>query len=286
MSLAFTTINSIHVKMLLIVLLLGLTTPLLAAQNDKKVASTTGENTAISTFLHTESVWLTDKSGKFLTLQREYLSANFNGIILLVSDIATPPNNPHDIEPLRSSLNTVGWTTVSITAPPFGSDEETSNDSASTSINSLYTASLVERLKATIKSVSSITENIVLIVQGRQVAYLTHAIEQEKLVELTAVIFIEASVAYPVAQSADNKKELEQPIHLQALAHSISKLKLPILDIYRDVDALSKKNMRLRKQLSRKNQQLNYRQLHLYTRLNSGYLFESIYGWLRSIELN
>ncbi|NRA61469.1 MAG: DUF3530 family protein [Psychrobium sp.] len=265
------------------VLLLGLTTQSLAAENDNKTTST---NSTVSTYKQTESVWLTDKSGKFLTLQREYLSATLNGVILLVSDIATPPNNPHDIEPLRRSLNTVGWTTVSITAPPFGSDEETTKDSASTSINTLYAAALVKRIKATIKSVSSISENIVLVVQGRQVAYLTHAIAQEKLVELTAVIFIEASVAYAVAQSVSDDKELEQPIHLPALAQSISILKLPVLDIYRDVDALSKKNMRLRKQLSLRNQQLNYRQIHLYTRLNSGYLFESIYGWLRSIGLN
>ena len=224
-----------------------------------------------------EVIWLDATSGKFMSLQREHLSKTRRGIAILLPDIAMSPINPDYIEPLRHSLNHVGWATLSIEPPP----QSLLNEAASEE-QSAYAKALIERVNSAIAWGKKNNRYSVLIAQGRQMAYLIEAQVQQHLQPVNAVILLNAQPAYT---QASEELKLRYPDNQQQLSQQLTALALPILDINQTNRSESTAHLQLRDGLAKRQQHKSYRQIRYLARKNYAPATKSIYGWLTSIGL-
>lgn len=265
-----------------------------------------------------EILWLTTDDGKFLALKRDYLATKERGIAILVSDIATPVNHKVDINPIRKELNEYGWTTISIN-PPSGSllnpvvetppsmakndkdmkptDSKDDTDVAMAEKPAMnksmvdpestmkendglaYTDELIERVLSAQEWAIVQSRNTILIIQGRQVAYLTNALIQQHLHDMRAIVVIDANTAVANSSSA------LYPTTSNQLSTALSQLKMPLLDIYHLKNAKVRADMLKRKQMSIKEGQRGYRQYLKSTYSKEKHLSKIIYGWLKTLGI-
>ena len=245
-----------------------------------------------------EVTWLTGESGKFLALKREYLAAKHRGVAIFVSDLSAPINYSLDIEPLRTTINNYGFSSITINAPslelfaaetaektPENSTEdpkENMNRPAMTSTIDAtpYSQALIDRINSAHKMAAAESKNIILVAQGRQVAYLSNALIQQHLRPLNAVVVIDANSAL-----YDNQAQM-YPASIEQLSKQLVQLKMPLLDIYHlsnaDIDA----QMKMRKQLSLKAKKTSYRQHLKPTYSEEQTLAKIVYGWLKSLGIH
>lgn len=253
-----------------------------------------------------EVTWLTTESGKFLALKRDYLAAKHRGVAIFVSDLSAPINYSLDIEPLRTSITQYGYSSITINAPSLdlfapandkevdtsaenkASEETASNtmDEATelveaTELNATpYVQELIERINSAHKLGAMSSKDIILVIQGRQVAYLTNALIQQHLRPLRAVVVIDANVAMN-----DNQATM-YPATMKQLSQQLVQLKMPLFDIYHLWDTQIEEQMKLRKQLSLKAKQKRYRQHLKPTYSEEQTLSKVIYGWLKSLGID
>ncbi|NRA84099.1 MAG: DUF3530 family protein [Gammaproteobacteria bacterium] len=237
----------------------------------------------------TEVRWLTLDSGKFLALQRHYLSATHRGTAILVADRHSTPTNSNGINQLRIGLNEHGWDTLAL-MPPINvtnvasTDDATEPETPAAAPTSLsYQQQLLARLQSAYQVASLTKMDLIVIAQGSQASYITKFYLDQVLRLPDAFIVLDARPEYWAKQESSD----EAPIATsQALfSEQISQLDLHILDIYRLQNNLSE-HMVLRKKLSIKNHQYTYRQSELYDSDNSHQLVKTVYGWLKSAGLN
>ncbi|MGB0833843.1 MAG: DUF3530 family protein [Psychrobium sp.] len=259
----------------------------------------------LATMLPSDEVtWLTTESGKFLALKRDYLAAKHRGVAIFISDLSAPINYSLDIEPLRTSINQYGYSSITINAPSLdlfapaakNESDENASDSAddkadedldsdkmvqATTLNATpYVKELIERINSAHKLGAMSSKDIILIIQGRQVAYLTNALIQQHLRPLRAVVVIDANVAMN-----DNQATM-YPATMKQLSQQLVQLKMPLFDIYHLWDMQIEEQMKLRKQLSLKAKQSRYRQHLKPTYSEEQTLSKVLYGWLKSIGIH
>lgn len=266
-----------------------------------------------------EVTWLTTDDGNFLALKRDYLAANERGIAIFVSDIATPINHKVDIDPIRKELNKYGWTTIAIHPPSgsllnrivdnslmtpqnndMDSPEEKSEKNKDVAMidknamkkpneaqmlhmkendGSAYTDELIERVISAQEWAIVQSRNTILIIQGRQVAYLTNALIQQHLHDMRAIVVIDANTA------VSNSNPTLYPATTHQLSTALSQVKTPLLDIYHLKNEDVKENMLIRKQMSMKEGQKSYRQYLKTTYSKERKLGKIIYGWLTKLGI-
>jgi len=260
-------------KFLIVALMLfTITIPVMAVDED----TASNNELALATSLPKDEVlWLTGDSGKFLSLQRGHLAKERRGIAILLPDIATSIINPDYIEPLRHSLNSVGWGTVSVMPAPQQLLQ--SKDSASD-----YTNALVERVNAALTWGKKNYRYSVLIVQGRQMAYLIESQTKQHLQPIDAIVLINAKPAFTQATTALSKQFPDQQ---RSLSEQLTALNVPLLDINQTDRSGTTPHLPLRAALAAKQQHPNYRQVKFLARDNYVAASKSIYGWLTSIGL-
>ncbi|MCG7531227.1 alpha/beta hydrolase family protein [Psychrobium sp. MM17-31] len=266
----------------------------------------------LATMLPSDEVtWLTTESGKFLALKRDYLAAKHRGVAIFVSDLSAPINYSLDIEPLRTSITQYGYSSITINAPSLdlfapstpkneanegvanSAESKTSEETASdtmieatglveaTELNATpYVQELVERINSAHKLGAMSSKEVILVIQGRQVAYLTNALIQQHLRPLRAVVVIDANVAMNENQAT------MYPATMKQLSQQLVQLKMPLFDIYHLWDTQIEEQMKLRKQLSIKAKQSRYRQHLKPTYSEEQTLSKVIYGWLKSLGIS
>jgi len=243
-----------------------LTSYSLYAANDTQ-ASLANEQALAQTFKAEEVHWLEAEGGKFLSLKRQHLTARRRGMAILLSDITTPLNSPNAIEPLRHSLNKVGWGTLSIMSPSPALLNQPQE----------YVSALVARLNSALAWAQKGHRNTTIIMQGRQIAYLLDAMNTKTLKLPSALILLNPRPAY-----AQATKELQQkyPDSHGVLAIEISKTSLPLLDINHLDRSVLYDELNLRKEMAATNKHKNFRQIKLNLQDNHAQLNRTIYGWL------
>ncbi|MDP2561287.1 DUF3530 family protein [Psychrobium sp. 1_MG-2023] len=243
-----------------------------------------------------EVKWFDSASGKFLVLQRDYMAATRHGVAIILSDMTTPLNNPELIENLRTGLTEKGWMTLSIMPPSAHllnevspSSEETGANAAeaasdpqanSSETNNPYTLELISRLNSALNTAGQISKHSVLIIQGRQIAYLTKALSSKHLRPPSGIVILDAHVAF--ATLTNDELATTQ----QKLANQITKLNIPVLDVYQIERPTTLETMRQRKLFSNKNRHPDYRQTELVSSHNDELLVKTLYGWFRHLGLN
>ena len=255
----------------------------------------TNEQYIASTLPASEVLWLEGESGKFLALKRDYLAARHKGVAIFISDISAPINYNLDIEPLRQSINQYGWTSITIHAPSINllsaksspMSEKSSDASAigdqknSSSIDqSHYAKQLIERVVSAQKYAANLSKRAILVVQGRQISYLTNSLIQQHLHPLNAIVIIDAKTAIYDTQSE------QYPATSTQLATHLSMLKTPLLDIYHLDNDRTAQEMMLRQQISRKAKQQRYRQYLTATYSKEQHLAKIVYGWLKTLGVD
>ena len=266
---------------------------------DKKTMPKMSNEESLAMILPQEEVtWLTGESGKFLALKREYLAAKHRGVAIFVSDLSAPINYSLDIEPLRTTINNYGFSSITINAPslelfaaatqdkteeqaPEDSKENMDSPAMTSPVDATpYTKALVDRINSAHKMAAAESKNIILVVQGRQVAYLSNALIQQHLRPLNAVVVIDANSALY------NNQAQMYPATIEQLSKQLVQLKMPLLDIYHlsntDIDA----QMKMRKQLSLKAKKTSYRQHLKPTYSEEQTLAKIVYGWLKSLGIH
>lgn len=257
-----------------------------------------------------EVIWLDSESGNFLALERDYLAAKHRGAVIFVSDLAAPINHSLDIEPLRVSINQYGFSSITIHAPSTelfypptitdtadatdttpsendsqenineGSDIKTNTSMVVKTDATPYAQALIKRINSAHKRAASRSKNIILVIQGRQTAYLSNALIQQHLRPFSAVVTLDANNAID-----DNKSTL-YPATIEQLSQQLAQLKMPLLDIYHLWDNDIQQQMLKRKQLSLKAKQSNYRQHIKATYSEEKQLAKILYGWLKSLGIH
>ncbi len=264
---------------------------------DKKMMPQMSNEESLAMILPQEEVtWLTGESGKFLALKRDYLAAKHRGVAIFVSDLSAPINYSLDIEPLRTTINNYGFSSITINAPSLelfaattaeNAEEKTPVDSketmssptmASTVDATPYTKALIERINSAHKMAAAESKNIILVIQGRQVAYLSNALIQQHLRPLNAVVVIDANSAL-----YDNQPQM-YPATIEQLSRQLVQIKMPLLDIYHLSN--SKIEMQMRKRLSLKAKKTSYRQHLKPTYSEEKTLAKVVYGWLKSLGIH
>lgn len=278
------------------------TTPVTEIIDTVKPALTHEER--LATMLPSDEVmWLDIEGGKFLALKRDYLAATQHGVVIFVSDVSAPINYKQDIEPLRTNINQYGWTSLAINAPSVtllnvtqtddvkdaadksmpdkASDKEKTEVAPAKKINdnSSYPDALIARVISAQKWAATQSENVIIVIQGRQVSYLLNALIQQHLPPLKAVIVIDANGALIMSNDQPHPTSLEQ------LSIGLSQLKVPLLDIYHLKNDRTEAQMLKRKQLSIKEKQNSYRQYLKSTYSKEQQLAKVVYGWLKSLGI-
>lgn len=253
--------------------------PYAAAKEENKALASAQEIALAAGLPKNEVLWLENTSGKFLSLQREHLSKTRRGIAILLPEIATTLINPDYIEPLRHSLNQVGWATLSITPP---ATTLLSVSPAQKEIQSAYAQELVERVNKALEWAKKSYQYSVVIAQGRQLAYLIDALTQQHLQPIDALVIINAQPAF--AQPSD-KLKLRYPDQQQLFSKQLTALQIPVLDINQTNRSEPTVHLELRERLANKQLHPNYRQVRFLTRDNYSPATKSIYGWLTNSGL-
>jgi hypothetical protein len=279
------------------------TMPVKEIMNTAKPALTNEQK--LATILPSDEVmWLDIEGGKFLALKRDYLATTQHGIAVIVSDVSAPINYTQDIEPLRTNINQYGWTTLAINAPSItllnakesseakdageksmpdkASDKEEIPVTPTTKMNgdSPYVSALIERVISAQKWAATHSKNVILVIQGRQVAYLLDALIQQHLPPFKAVVVLDSNGALAVTENQPYATSMEQ------LSVGLSQLKMPLLDIYHIKNGQIEAQMLKRKRLSVKEKQKSYRQYLKSTYSEEQQLAKVVYGWLKSLGLN
>lgn len=249
---------------------------------------TTNEKILASMLPKTELIWLESDSGKILALQREYLAAKEKGVAIFVSELSTPVNYNVDIEPIRTTINQYGWTSLAINPPSLTllnnvkketTKDDIASDSAMTNVDgTAYTDALVERILSAQEWALRRSQTNILIIQGRQVAYLTSALIKQHLQPFKAIIIVNADHA------VSSKNPKEYPANIDQLSIMMSKIKTPMLDIYDIKNSRTKAQMLKRKRLSIKAGQKKYRQHLKVSYSENEQLSKVIYGWLKALD--
>jgi len=266
---------------------------------DKKMMPQMSNEESLAMILPQEEVtWLTGESGKFLALKRDYLAAKHRGVAIFVSDLSAPINYSLDIEPLRTTINNYGFSSITINAPSLelfaattaeNAEEKTPVDSkeamssptmASTVDAAPYTKALIERINSAHKMAAAESKNIILVIQGRQVAYLSNALIQQHLRPLNAVVVIDANSAL-----YDNQPQM-YPATIEQLSRQLVQIKMPLLDIYHLSNSKIEMQMKMRKRLSLKAKKTSYRQHLKPTYSEEKTLAKVVYGWLKSLGIH
>jgi len=248
----------------------------------------TNEKLLASMLPKTEVIWLESDSGKILALQREYLAAKQQGVAIFVSELSTPVNYNVDIEPIRTTINQYGWTSLAINPPnstllnQVKKDTNKSgnaNDKAiASSDGTAYTDALVERILSAQEWALRQSQTTILVIQGRQVAYLTSALMKQHLEPFKAIIIVNADHAM------SSRNPTEYPANIDQLSIMLSKIKTPMLDIYDMKTSRTKSQMLKRKRLSIKAGQKKYRQHLKVSYSDDEQLSKVIYGWLKALD--
>jgi hypothetical protein len=225
----------------------------------------------------TEVVWLASDGGKFLSLQREYLAATERGVAILVPDLGSLPTATNGIEQLRVGLNDHGWTTISIMPPPQFVKQPSDDQVTS------YSQRIGARINSAIAASKQLGGQLIVIVQGSQVSYLTKAYLDQTMTQPDALIILNGK--HLTAPPETTKDQTPYPNDHLTLSSQITKLEFRVLDIYYRQDQL-KKQMALRKKLSAKNRQMAYRQTELVDSDTDLTLVKTVYGWLKYSGLN
>jgi len=243
-----------------------------------------------------EVLWLENESGKFLALKRDYLAATHRGVAIFISDLSTAVNHNLDIEPIRTNINQYGWTSLSINPPsisllnppPKKEIEKplSASDSAPTMAalpmqkqdSSVYAKALIERIISAQEWAKSHSKNTILVIQGRQVAYLTDALMQQHLHPLKAIVLLDANGAMT------NNNPTVYPWTMNQLSKMISQLRMPVLDIYHLRNDRTKAQLLKRKHLSVKEKNTGYRQFLKSTYSEEQQLAKVIYGWMKTLD--
>jgi len=237
-----------------------------------ETALSSDEQILAQTLPANEVLWLENSNGKFLSLHRSHLAKMRRGIAIFVPETATNIINPDYIEPLRHHLNDVGWATLAIMPPPYiVSDDKPS----------AYAEALIERVNAALAWSTKEHQHTVLIMQGRQMAYLIEAHVQQHLQPVNAVVLVNALPAFTQSTEALSKQYPDSEAEFSA---QLTAMTLPLLDLNHLDRSQTIENLTERKALAAK-QQANYRQIKFYTRDNYLTATKSIYGWLSSIGL-
>lgn len=266
---------------------------------DKKMMPQMSDEESLATILPQEEVtWLTGESGKFLALKRDYLAAKHRGAAIFVSDLSAPINYSLDIEPLRTTINNYGFSSITINAPslelfavttqdnneekaPEDTKENISNHAMTSTVDATpYTKALIDRINSAHKMAAAESKNIILVAQGRQVAYLSNALIQQHLRPLNAVVVIDANSAL-----YDNQAQM-YPATIEQLSKQLVQLKMPLLDIYHLSNSKIDKQMKMRKRLSLKTKKTSYRQHLKPTYSEEQTLAKVVYGWLKSLGIH
>jgi len=253
----------------LILLLSTLSFNVLSA--DEKAISS-DEQVLAQTLPANEVLWLESSNGNFLSLHRTHLAKMRRGIAILVPETTTNIINPDYIEPLRHHLNDVGWATLAIMPPLFIIADDKP---------SAYADALIERVNAALAWSRKEHQHVVLIMQGRQMAYLIEAQVQQHLQPVNAVVLLNALPAFEQDTDALSK---QYPDSATEFSTQLTALMLPLLDLNHLDRSQTIEELTERKALATK-QQANYRQIKFYTRDNYLTATKSIYGWLSSIGL-
>jgi len=253
------------------------------------------EQQLASHFPSEEVLWLEHESGKFLALKRDYLAATHHGVAILISDVSAPINYTIDIEPLRTNINQYGWSTLAINAPKvtlLNTAQEPATDSKATTVQesekaesvksmngeSPYAAALISRVISAQKWAATRSKNVILIIQGKQVAYLINALTQQHLHPVKAIVLLDA------AGAVMSQKEQSYPTSFTQLSTELSQLKMPLLDIYHMKNQRTDSIMATRKKMSMKEKQKNYRQYLKSTYSKEQQLAKVVYGWLKKLD--
>ena len=266
---------------------------------DKKIMPQMSNEESLATILPQEEVtWLTGESGKFLALKRDYLAAKHRGVAIFVSDLSAPINYSLDIEPLRTTINNYGFSSITINAPSLElfkaaseekteekASEDTKGDMAGPAMTSAvnatpYTKALIDRINSAHKMAAAESKNIILVAQGRQVAYLSNALIQQHLRPLNAVVVIDANSAL-----YDNQPQM-YPATIEQLSKQLVQIKMPLLDIYHLSNSEIDVQMKMRKRLSLKTKKTSYRQHLKPTYSEEKTLAKVVYGWLKSLGIH
>ncbi|WP_435276022.1 DUF3530 family protein [Psychrobium sp. nBUS_13] len=266
---------------------------------DKKMMPQMSNEESLAMILPQEEVtWLTGESGKFLALKRDYLAAKHRGVAIFVSDLSAPINYSLDIEPLRTTINNYGFSSITINAPslelfaaataenaeektPVDSKETMSSPAMTSPVDAApYTKALIERINSAHKMAAAESKNIILVIQGRQVAYLSNALIQQHLRPLNAVVVIDANSAL-----YDNQPQM-YPATIEQLSRQLVQIKMPLLDIYHLSNSKIDMQMKMRKRLSLKAKKTSYRQHLKPTYSEEKTLAKVVYGWLKSLGIH
>lgn len=261
---------------------------------------TTNEKILASMLPKTEVVWLDSDSGKFLALQRDYLAAEQRGVAIFVSELSTPVNYNVDIEPIRTTIDQYGWTSIAINPPNLSllyktkkndnkpkmvngeNDTETNKSAMEETTKSddgdVYADALVERILSAQEWADRHAKTNILIIQGRQVAYLANALIKQHLNPFQAIIMVDADHAM------SSRNPTEYPANIDQLSIMLSKIKTPILDVYHEKNDRVKAQMLKRKRLNIKEGQKNYRQHLKVSYSDEEQLSKVIYGWLKTLN--
>lgn len=302
------------IVILIIISLTPATASATANANAMKMATDTAKQTMatpkkltneqyLATVLPSEEVlWLDSENGKFLALKRDYLAAEHKGVAIFISDVSAPINYSLDIDPLRQSINQYGWSSITIHAPSISlfnqtnsampekvgdsatekaDDNKVDNENSMNSIDqSHYAKQLIARVMSAQKFAANQSKQVMLVVQGRQVSYLTDALIQQHLPPLNAIVIIDAKPALYDSQTE------QYPATTMQLATQLSMLKVPLLDIYHLENDRTAQEMKARRQISQKAQQKKYRQYLKSTYSKEQQLAKVVYGWLKTLGID
>lgn len=220
--------------------------------------------------------WLSLENGKFLALQRQYLTATERGVAILLPEIDGLPSASGAINLLRIGLNDHGWTTIAIMPPPRYSSRGEQKPLS-------YQQRFNERLNSAIKAAEEIGGRIILITQGSQISYLMMAYLQQKIQLPNALIMLNSKPLLILPKTPEDQPSYAQDY--QQLSVQISELDLKMLDVYHRQENLSVE-MSYRQKLSIKQKQHSYRQIELGDRYANHNVVKAVYGWLKAVGLN
>ncbi|MDH5692494.1 MAG: alpha/beta hydrolase family protein, partial [Gammaproteobacteria bacterium] len=241
-----------------------------------------------------EVVWLDENGWQIFSLYKESPRSDLQGGVILLHDVGTHPDWPQIIAPLRQRLTQSGWNTLSLMMPSFD-DNQDDNES----LQWLYVDSEKRITSAINHFQNKNVLNIVIVAHGHSASVAAHYLSQQPADSVRALVGIGFTT------------RPEQPGAWQDVASSLSKLQIPVLDIYGELDnpdVLRGANSRLEaaqrsgranptqtspqrtvkvRQLAwKKTQNLGYRQLNItgadhYFSKQQDRLINQIDGWLR-----
>lgn len=218
-----------------------------------------------------DEVWLRSGNTEFLSLYRDYTTAQPQGAIILLHGMGGHADWPDVIRPLRMALPRLGWATLSLQMPVLSPTENIA-DYGKTQ------AEAMRRLKAAVQQLRDWRYlNIIVIGHSFGAATAVQALAGKELAEVKAFIGISMQAQAFLNPRLKLLKELES-------------LSIPVLDIYasRDMPGVMSE-VDDRRLAARKNGNQAYTQHmldgadHYFTGFNE-VLLKRIQGWLMKVS--